>query len=197
MIGGANNRPGGAEASAPPSDQPGLNAFWLRTERLLSGLATLALWVSGAGLTLMTIIIFWQVFSRYVLNHSPSWTEAFSVLLMGWFIFLGAAVGVRERTHLGFDVLLYFLPSSAKAVLRSISDVVVLAFGAGMIVYGIQLARLTWETVMPSLLLPGGVSFLPVVLGGALVCLFSLERLAGRFAGLPVDADIHATGEEM
>lgn len=188
--------PGSAETPALPSGRSGQTGFWLRAERLLSGLARLALWVSGAGLTLMTIIIFWQVFSRYVLNRSPSWTESFSVLLMGWFIFLGAAVGVRERTHLGFDVLLYVLPASAKAVLRSISDLVVLAFGAGMIIYGIQLARLTWNTVMPSLALPGGVSFLPVILGGALVCLFSLERLAGRFAGLPVDADIYATGEE-
>ncbi|MER9153405.1 TRAP transporter small permease [Mesorhizobium opportunistum] len=187
---------GAARTPAPPSREGGLKAFWLGTERLLAQLSRLALWVSGAGLTLMTVIIFWQVFSRYVLNSSPSWTESSAVLLMGWFIFLGAAVGVRERTHLGFDVLLYFLPPSAKAVLRSISDVVVLAFGFGMIVYGVQLARLTWNTVMPSLDLPGGVSFLPVVLGGALVCLFSLERLAGRFAGLPVDADQYATGEE-
>jgi TRAP-type C4-dicarboxylate transport system permease small subunit len=192
-----DDKPSGAEVSAPPMARLGSSAFWLRAERLLSGLARLALWISGAGLTLMTIIIFWQVFSRYVLNRSPSWTEAFSVLLMGWFIFLGAAVGVRERTHLGFDVLLYFLPASAKAVLRTVSDVVVLAFGAGMIVYGVQLARLTWKTVMPSLMLPGGVAFLPVILGGAMVCLFSLERLAGRFAGLPVDTDIHATGEEV
>lgn len=188
--------PGAARTSAPPSSEGGLKAFWLGTERLLAQLSRLALWVSGAGLTLMTVIIFWQVFSRYILNSSPSWTESSAVLLMGWFIFLGAAVGVRERTHLGFDVLLYFLPPSAKAVLRSISDVVVLAFGFGMIVYGVQLARLTWNTVMPSLDLPGGVGFLPVVLGGALVCLFSLERLAGRFAGLPVDADQYATGEE-
>lgn len=192
-----DNRPSGANTSAPPVAKPETNAFWLRAERLLSGLATLALWVSGAGLTLMTIIIAWQVFSRYVLNRSPSWTEASSVLLMGWFIFLGAAVGVRERTHLGFDVLLYFLPAPAKAVLRTISDIVVLAFGGGMIIYGIQLARLTWGTIMPSLALPGGVGFLPVILGGGLVCLFSLERLAGRFAGLPVETDIHATGEEM
>lgn len=196
-MNGTGNGPSSAEVPALPSGASAMRGFWLSAERVLSGLARLALWVSGAGLTLMTIIIFWQVFSRYVLNRSPSWTESFSVLLMGWFIFLGAAVGVRERTHLGFDVLLYVLPGSAKAVLRSISDLVVLAFGAGMIVYGVQLARLTWNTVMPSLTLPGGVSFLPVILGGALVCLFSLERLAGRFAGLPVDADIHATGEEL
>ncbi len=195
-MNGTGNGPSSAEAPALASGASAMRGFWLGAERVLSGLARLALWISGAGLTLMTIIIFWQVFSRYVLNRSPSWTESFSVLLMGWFIFLGAAVGVRERTHLGFDVLLYVLPASAKAVLRSISDLVVLAFGAGMIVYGVQLARLTWNTVMPSLALPGGVSFLPVILGGALVCLFSLERLAGRFAGLPVDADIHATGEE-
>lgn len=194
---GMGNGPGGTEVSALPSGRSGPKGFWLRVERTLSGLARLALWVSGTGLTLMTVIIFWQVFSRYVLNRSPSWTESSSVLLMGWFIFLGAAVGVRERTHLGFDVLLYVLPASAKAVLRSISDLVVLAFGAGMIVYGVQLARLTWNTVMPSLALPGGVSFLPVILGGGLVCLFSLERLAGRFAGLPVDADIYAAGEEL
>ncbi|MDX8525153.1 TRAP transporter small permease [Mesorhizobium sp. MSK_1335] len=194
---GTGSTSGGAGTSALPSRQSASRRFWLGVERLLSGVARVALWVSGAGLTLMTIIIAWQVFSRYVLNRSPSWTEASAVLLMGWFIFLGAAVGVRERTHLGFDVLLYFLPKPAKAVLRTISDVVVLAFGGGMIVYGVQLARLTWNTVMPSLLLPGGVSFLPVILGGALVCLFSLERLAGRFAGLPVDVDIHATGEEM
>lgn len=173
-----------------------MRGFWRTAERLLSMLATLALWISGTGLVLMTVVIFWQVFSRYVLNDSPSWTESFSVLLMGWFIFLGAAVGIRERTHLGFDVLLYFLPPAAKGVLRSISDIVVLAFGFGMIVYGIQLAELTWNTVMPSLAFPGGVAFLPVIGGGALACLFSLERLAGRFAGLPVDADLYATGEE-
>jgi len=173
-----------------------MKSFWLAAERLLSALARLALWISGGGLVLMTIVIFWQVFSRYILNASPSWTETFSVLLMGWFIFLGAAVGIRERTHLGFDVLLYFLPPAAKGVLRSISDIVVLAFGLGMIVYGIQLAELTWNTVMPSLAFPGGVAFIPVIIGGVLVCLFSLERLAGRLAGLPVDADLYATGEE-
>ena len=35
-------------------------------------------------------------------------------MLMSWFIFLGAAVGVRENYHLGFDVLLYVLPKGGK-----------------------------------------------------------------------------------
>ena len=52
--------------------------------------------------------------------------------LSGWFIFLGAAVGVRENYHLGFDVLLYVLPKGSKKVLRTISDIVVLGFAIGL-----------------------------------------------------------------
>lgn len=119
--------------------------------RLLGLLSTLALWAASIGLVAMTGFVAWQVFCRYVLNDSPSWTEPGAVLLMSWFIFLGAAVGVRENYHLGFDVLLYVLPTSGKRVLRMISDIVILVFGIGMVWYGSQLVALTWNTILPSL----------------------------------------------
>lgn len=85
-----------------------------KTGQTLSWLSTLSLWLAGAGLVAMTIIVAWQVFCRYVLNDSPSWTEPGAVMLMSWFIFLGAAVGVRENYHMGFDVLLYVVPKAAR-----------------------------------------------------------------------------------
>ena len=90
-------------------------------------------------------------------------------MLMSWFIFLGAAVGVRENYHLGFDVLLYVLPQGGKRVLRMISDLVVLAFGIGMIWYGSQLVALTWNATLPSLGISGGFDYLPLVAGGVLI----------------------------
>ena len=155
--------------------------------RAFSKLNTGALMLAGAGLVAMTAFVAWQVFCRYVLNNSPSWTEPGSVMLMSWFIFLGAAVGVRENNHLGFDVLLYVLPKSGKRVLRMISDVVILAFGVGMVWYGGQLAALTWNTTLPSLGISGAFDYLPVVAGGVLVVLFALERIVRRIAGEPVD----------
>ncbi|WP_421984357.1 TRAP transporter small permease [Roseibium sp.] len=148
-------------------------------------ISTLALWLAGAGLILMTVFISAQVFMRYVLNDSLVWSEPASVILMGWFIFLGAAVGIREGYHLSFDVLLYFLPKSAKHVLFSISDAVVAAFGAGMAWYGSELALSAWDVKLPSLGISGAIDFLPLVGGGCLVFLFSLERLARRAAGQP------------
>jgi TRAP-type C4-dicarboxylate transport system permease small subunit len=103
---------------------------------------------------------------------------------MGWFILLGAAVGTREGYHLSFDVLLMFLPPGVVKLLHSVSDVVVGAFGAGMFWYGLELTRRTWSSTMPTLGLPDGTNFLPLVLGGLLVVLFSVERLLRRAAGM-------------
>jgi TRAP-type C4-dicarboxylate transport system permease small subunit len=153
----------------------------------LARLSNAALWLAGAGLVLMTAFVAWQVFCRYVLNDSPSWTEPGSVMLMSWFIFLGAAVGIRENNHLGFDVLLYVLPKSGKRVLRMISDVVILAFGAGMIWYGGALMSLTWNTTLPSLGISGAFDYLPLAGGGVLAVIFSLERIVLRLAGEPID----------
>jgi TRAP-type C4-dicarboxylate transport system permease small subunit len=49
--------------------------------RALSILSRLSLWIAGAGLVLMTAFVAWQIFGRYVLNDSPSWTEPGSVML--------------------------------------------------------------------------------------------------------------------
>ncbi|NEK35323.1 TRAP transporter small permease [Rhizobium leguminosarum] len=153
----------------------------------LTRLSNAALWLAGTGLVLMTVFVAWQVFCRYVLNDSPSWTEPGSVMLMSWFIFLGAAVGIRENNHLGFDVLLYVLPKSGKRVLRMISDVVILAFGAGMVWYGGTLISLTWNTTLPSLGISGAFDYLPLAGGGVLAVIFSLERIVLRLAGEPID----------
>jgi TRAP-type C4-dicarboxylate transport system permease small subunit len=148
-------------------------------------LARFALWVAGIGLVLMTVLIAAQVFWRYILNDSIQWTEPASVMIMGWFIFLGAAVGIREGYHLSFDVMLYVLPEKAKLFLYSISDLVVGCFGLGMIWYGWILAVKTAGNKIPTLGISGAFDFAPIVGGGVLIALFSLERVARRMAGLP------------
>ncbi len=151
----------------------------------LGHVATAALWVAGAALVLMTAIIAAQVVFRYGLNSSLIWSEPLAVILMGWFIFLGAAVGIREGYHLSFDILIYILPQRVKLWLFSISDIVVGGFGVGMVWFGGQLAGSAWDIKLPSLGITGAIDFAPIVGGGALIVLFSLERLARRAAGLP------------
>ena len=163
------------------STQPGIGVPFL------TRINTVALYAAGIGLVAMTVIVAWQVFCRYILNDSPSWTEPGAVMLMSWFIFLGAAVGVRENNHLGFDVLIYVLPVAAKKWLRMISDIVIVLFGLGMVWYGLALVELTWNTTLPSLGISGSWDYFPLMGGGILVVLFSIERILLRMSGVPID----------
>ncbi|WP_319413056.1 TRAP transporter small permease [uncultured Cohaesibacter sp.] len=152
---------------------------------LMGSLSTAALWLASLGLVMMTAFTAAQVFVRYVLNDSIVWSEPVSIVLMAWFIFLGAAVGIREGNHLSFDVLLIFVPDTVKTLFYTLSDIVVIAFGAGMIWYGGELMNAGWHIKIPTLGLPRAIDYMPLVVGGVLVVLFSLERLARRAAGLP------------
>jgi TRAP-type C4-dicarboxylate transport system permease small subunit len=152
-------------------------------KRLSGFLAMLALWLSAIGLIGMTIAVSWQVFGRYVLNSTPTWTEALSIQLMGWFILLGAAVGVREGYHLGFDILRIALPGLPAKTMALVSHLVVLAFGLAMVWYSWDLVIGTWSATIPILGWPGGIDFLPLLGGGALISFFTLEHLYNLAAG--------------
>jgi TRAP-type C4-dicarboxylate transport system permease small subunit len=151
---------------------------------ILSRISTAAVWLAGAGLVLMTAFVAWQVFARYVLNDSPSWTEPGALLLMSWFILLGAAVGVREGVHLGFETALHHAPRPLRRAMLATTETLVTGFGVAMSWYGWQLAASTWSADMAGLPIPQGMDYLPLAVGGALIALFALEKLARLlFAG--------------
>ncbi|MFC0200951.1 TRAP transporter small permease [Paracoccus rhizosphaerae] len=171
----------------------------IRLAAVTGAVAKAGLWLAGAGLVLMTAFVFAQVFYRYVIGTSLFWAEPAAVMLMGWFIFLGAAVGVKEGYHLSFDVGLMVVPESWRPWFHSLSDLVVTAFGGGMAWYGWQLAARAASGVVPGLGISRLWDFAPVIAGGILLILFSVERILRRAAGLKTmrfgDMDDAADGE--
>lgn len=158
--------------------------FLILADRVTGRLATAALYLAGAGLVAMTAIVFAQVCVRYLLGSSLHWAEPSAVLIMGWFIFLGAAVGIREGTHLSFDVLLMILPDRWQPFMHTISDLAIGGFGAGMAVYGYSLAAKASSNVIPGLGVSRAFDFAPIVGGGILLAIFALERILRRLVGL-------------
>ncbi len=151
--------------------------------RFLHAACTAALWLGGICMVVMVVIVAWAVFGRFVLNDTPAWAEQVAMLLLGWVILGAAAAGVRENTHMGFDILRSSLPAGLAAFLALCSDAVVTGFGACMVWFGIELAAGVWDASLPTTGLPGGVEYLPIVLGGALIALFGAERMACRLLG--------------
>lgn len=170
---------GDQRSAAPPPNR------LRRAATLLDLFARVALWLSGAGLVVMTAAIGWQVFGRFVLNNSPTWTEPVSLLLMLYYILLAAAVGVREGFHLSLDLFRSLAPPGARFVFDAVNHSVVGLFGVAMAWYGAALARATWNNKIAVLDIPQGISYLPIAIAGALIALFALEHLLALLAGRP------------
>src|SRR5690348_3024956 len=87
----------------------------------LSVVARCIVAIACVALIAMTLVEAWQVFARYVLNDSPSWTEPVALLLMSAAMMLGAAAGVRNEAHFGFFLLLHVAAPPIRAVLVAVS----------------------------------------------------------------------------
>lgn len=164
--------------------------FMLAIRPALGAVSRISLWLSGIGLVAMTVIVGWQVFARYILNDSPSWSEPLSLHLMSWFIMLGAAVGVRESVHLGLDIVRYAMPPAVQKGMDLVSLGLIVLFGAGMTYYSAILSAGTWSATIPVLGWPGGVDFFPMIVGGAMIAVFALERFADVAIGEEIAADV-------
>ena len=77
-----------------------------RSTRINATLARYGMYLSVAGLFVIVVIVVYQVFGRYVLNSSPTWTESFALVLVLYVTLIGAAVGVRDAGHIGMESLL-------------------------------------------------------------------------------------------
>lgn len=143
-------------------------------------IAKLTLGICIASLLAIVLVQAWQVIGRYLLNDSPSWTEPVALLLMNTTMACAAALGVRSDAHFRFSLLSERLSPVAQRALNVLS--IAIAVGLGLLLaYGA--AVLAWadrDVPMAGTFLPEGVRYLPLVLGGALIAGFALERGISR-----------------
>lgn len=159
------------------SDSPQAPAFLQRIDKVLDLLSKVCLIIAGIALVAMTLMFAWLVYGRYVLNDTPTWVEQVSHLLLMVIAFLGAAVGVRQDTHLSVVIFRTMVPTKIRAVFVFVTDVLMASFGGLMFWYGLQLTQFKWNSLIPLIRVPEGLRSLPLTICGALVLVFSLTHL--------------------
>ena len=136
------------------------------------------IWIAGLSIFVMSLIIPWGIFTRYVLGTGSQWPEPIATLLMVVFTFLGAAAGYRANAHIAVAMVTGKLPTTVQPLLARAMDVLMLFIAIFMTWYGAKLCMETWNQSIGQLpWMPVGVTYLPVPIGGAITALFVLERL--------------------
>lgn len=142
-----------------------------------ASLARAALSVAGAALVVLAAVQAWQVIARYLLNDSPGWTEPLALLLLNTAMCLGAAAAVQQRAHFGFPLLLHVAPPGLRIGLQVFASLVMAGLGGVLAVGGALLLFDGWPVRMAGTVLPQGLMFAPLSVGGALICVFALLQL--------------------
>lgn len=166
--------------------------------RLMDGLHRLCMIIAGACLVIITLIIPWGVFTRYVLGVGSSWPEPMAILLMIWFAFLSAALCYREDLHIGVAILPNMLSGWKRVAVGWAIEACMAGTNLFMLIWGVRLVQTTWyQAIADFPIVSAGVAYLPVPIGGAITVLFVIERLwTGRlFAEPPQDVTDQVTVE--
>ena len=146
--------------------------------RLMDALHRVCLIIASACLVIITLIIPYGVFTRYVLNSAASWPEPIATLLMIIMSFFAAIVCYREYLHIGVGVLPTLLQGRSRVVLGWILEICMLVTNLFMLVYGIRLVEATWYQWIPELpIMSVGLSYAPIPIGGGVTILSIIERM--------------------
>jgi len=87
---------------------------------------------------LLALNVFYQFFTRYVLNDSAAWTEEIARYLLICTVFVGIAWAVRDTRHIHVDFLYRLVPKPVARVLSTLVDIIkILFFGYATL--------LTWQ----------------------------------------------------
>ncbi|KAF1686816.1 TRAP transporter permease DctQ [Pseudoxanthomonas broegbernensis] len=147
-------------------------------QRALGLIAAAAIGLAAAALLGLVVVQGWQVFARYVINDSPSWTEPVTLLLLATSMSLGAAAGVHGNRHFGFYLLHDHVRPAVRRAIDVVAQLVVAAIGAVIAWWAGVLLLDGLDIKTAGANLPLSINYLPLALGGALMTLFALNRLA-------------------
>ena len=145
--------------------------------RAMDALYLACMIVAGLALAIMTIVIPWGVYTRYVLNRGSAWPEPMAVLLMILFTFFAGAACYRAGIHISVTMFSDALRQPYRRLVHGLAEVLVAVLTVFMAYWGFQLVATTWNQVIAEFpFLSVGITYLPIPLGGVVTLLFIVER---------------------
>jgi TRAP-type C4-dicarboxylate transport system permease small subunit len=163
-----------------------------RYVRAMAALHRLCIIVGASCLVLLTLIIPWGVFTRYVLGVGSSWPEPMAILLMIIFAFFAAAACYRDNLHIAVMIGPNAASARARLVLGWAAELAMIATNLFMVVWGVPLIQTTWHQAIAEFpVLSVGLTYIPIPVGGGITLLFVIERLwTGALFAPPAEGSV-------
>lgn len=164
-------------------------------DRLLEWITTVVKWVMVSMTIVIFIITTLTVFTRYVLNVVPSWSEEIPRYLLVWITYLGAGLAIKFKEHISLDVFFNLMPLRARQAGHLILNGLVAIVAVIMVVYGIGLLNHFGDDMMESIPVTNIWLYLAMPVSGVLMLLYLVQDTWKRIRDFGKTEE--ASGSEM
>ena len=134
--------------------------------------------IEGACALLMValvVVVFIQVFNRFVLQTPLAWSEDLAMLLFQWVVFVGAALGVKRMRHFGIELVVRQFSEHWRHRIELVAPLVMLVVAVVMIFQGYAILTLNINRTFATMDLSYTWAFLPIPVGGILIIIYLIQ----------------------
>lgn len=140
-------------------------------------------WVAAVLVVGLAVVVFLQVFNRFILKTPLAWSEDLAMLLFQWVAFLGAAIGVKRMRHFGIELVVRNLSEKARQRIELLVPPIIGVVALTMITEGMKLIHVNRSRVYASMDLSYVWPFLAIPVSGCLILLYLILNEVRRWRG--------------
>lgn len=162
----------------------------IKSELIFNKVNRLLEWFLIVIFALLVLDVLFQVFSRYIIGTSFTWTEEFARFSLIWMTILGAAYLNAKREHLSMDFLYQKFSKANKRKVSILVEVFVFLFAlVVMVIGGSNLVYITLhlEQLSGTLRIPLGYVYAIMPISGFLIMCYSIYHISNIYKNKIID----------
>ena len=128
----------------------------------------------------MVLIGFFQVFSRFVLNATPSWSEEIQIFGHIWLVFLAIPIAYRRGAHITVEAIRNYLAGWMNTALDLINELLWIGFAIATAYYSYRVSLVAGRNVSPGLEIPMSYPYYGMIIGSVYLLFVVLRRVCGE-----------------
>ncbi len=128
----------------------------------------------------LAVVVFLQVFNRFVLKAPLAWSEDLAMLLFQWVAFLGAAVGVKRVRHFGIELVVKRMSAKTRHWIEILIPWIMGCVALTMVTEGYKLLLFNKNRIYSSMDLSYIWTYSAIPVSGVLIIIFLIQQEVGR-----------------
>jgi len=141
-------------------------------------------WACVAMLAAMVAFTLYTVFMRTVMNDPPFWGDTLTLIANIWLVMLSFALSIRSRESIAMQMIYDYVPARIAGALETLWNLLFVALGLMMIVYGYMVAARIPGTYWELGNAPKSWLMMILPVSGVLIVLAALRVLAEDLGAL-------------